>query len=864
MTSQRSSSAPKSRAPIRWKPRSMPRAASPKPATSCCSRPAARRSTCLPRPKRAAMRSSRPSNGSKAARRSVDAARRAAGHLAGGNRRRAGGVGARDGIFGLERNGLRLPSRHGVFSQAAIAVADRGAGVRGGRIPARLSRAAQPRRGDARARRGARSARRHHVRRRAALDRRRRALVRALGVREARAGHLSGCGRLAAARAHSLVHARCRAARDRGVHRRGAGPARARHGNGDAARVHRVRDILHRRRSLAAPDRHDDGDLAGDRLRGLRQPLPARAHLRLHRSVEGRTEYRLPHRAVAARAGQRERLRRRPRPLAPKVLLSARAVHRFHLLHRRGGAGPAGYAVRRGAVLVLRLSRDEDCARRAGQLRVLSRQRLHRAHRHSGVREHRRRDVVLARHRRAAAVHFLRRLVADRQPRRRRAHLECRPPPLSQRAVGGLGATPVPIRHRAGISCSLSACHGERSRTTATIVAGEHAIGAARWRSHDMRVVITGGGTGGHVYPGLAIEAALRADAAARGEDYRAIFIGNRSGLEATVVPQSAGLPVAFVPAAPMSRRNPLRFSRGIAINLAGVAVAVDALNRYKPGVVIASGGYVTFPVVAAAWLLRAMRRIDPVIALLEPNAKPGLTNRVLAPLVDEVWCAPWTSANGVGKHGVVTGVPVRAQFKALPPRPRARESFSIDPHATVIVVLGGSQGARSINEAVLSMLTTCDLPREWWILHVSGRRDAATMDAGLAQKRTGNRVTLLPYLDDLWTAYAAADLVVARAGASTLGELAVSARPAVLVPYPYAAEDHQTANAEAFADSGAAKVLADGMLSGENLFRALSNALQPDTLASMAKAAQSLAPADAAAMIVRRVRALRDERTRL
>src|SRR5579875_1632519 len=381
------------------------------------------------------------------------------------------------------------------------------------------------------------------------------------------------------------------------------------------------------------------------------------------------------------------------------------------------------------------------------------------------------------------------------------------------------------VRLRNAAHCS--AHHDTRSRTTATIAAGEHAIGAARWRSHDMRVVITGGGTGGHVYPGLAIEAALRADAAARGEDYRAIFIGNRSGLEATVVPQSAGLPVAFVPAAPMSRRNPLRFSRGIAINLAGVAVAVDALNRYKPGVVIASGGYVTFPVVAAAWLLRAMRRIDPVIALLEPNAKPGLTNRVLAPLVDEVWCAPWTSANGVGR-------------------------------------LGGSQGAGSINEAVLSMLTTCDLPREWWILHVSGRRDAATMDAGLAQKRTGNRVTLLPYLDDLWTAYAAADLVVARAGASTLGELAVSARPAVLVPYPYAAEDHQTANAEAFADSGAAKVLADGMLSGENLFRALSNALQPDTLASMAKAAQSLAPADAAAMIVRRVRALRDERTRL
>ncbi|MGH7684480.1 MAG: UDP-N-acetylglucosamine--N-acetylmuramyl-(pentapeptide) pyrophosphoryl-undecaprenol N-acetylglucosamine transferase, partial [Vulcanimicrobiaceae bacterium] len=270
---------------------------------------------------------------------------------------------------------------------------------------------------------------------------------------------------------------------------------------------------------------------------------------------------------------------------------------------------------------------------------------------------------------------------------------------------------------------------------------------------------------------------------------------------------------------------------------------------------------YVCAPVVAAASLLRTVRLIDPVIALLEPNAKPGLTNRVLAPLVDEVWCAPWTTSVG-GRPSVVTGIPVRPQFKALPPKPRARESLSIDTQATVVAVFGGSQGSRSINEAVLAMLTAHDLPHEWWILHISGRRDAAIMDAGLLSiKRAGNRFTLLPYLDDLWTAYAAADLVIARAGASTLGELAVTGRPAILVPYPFAADDHQTANAQAFSESGAAKVLADNALSGDNLFRALSNALESQTLASMAKAAASLAPADASAMIVRRVHALRDER---
>lgn len=376
-----------------------------------------------------------------------------------------------------------------------------------------------------------------------------------------------------------------------------------------------------------------------------------------------------------------------------------------------------------------------------------------------------------------------------------------------------------------------------------------------------MRVVITGGGTGGHIYPGLGIEAALRADAAARGERYKAVFIGNRKGLEASIVPQT-GVPTAFVPAAPLARRDPFSFVAGLGLNLAGIGVATAALNRFRPDVVIASGGYACFPVVAAASLLRMTRRINPLIALLEPNATPGLTNRVLAPLVDEVWCAPWTASTG-SKHNVVTGIPVRPQFKALPPKPRARESLSIDPHATVVVVIGGSQGSRSINQTVLSMITEHDLPHEWWILHISGRRDAATMEAGmLSTKRPGNRFTLLPYLDDLWTAYSAADLVIARAGASTLGELAVTGRPAILVPYPFAADNHQMANAQAFSDSGAAKVLADGMLTGDNLFRALSNALEPDTLASMTKAAASLAPADAAAMIVRRVQALRDERT--
>ena len=377
-----------------------------------------------------------------------------------------------------------------------------------------------------------------------------------------------------------------------------------------------------------------------------------------------------------------------------------------------------------------------------------------------------------------------------------------------------------------------------------------------------MRVVITGGGTGGHIYPGLAIEAALREDCAARGESFASLFIGSARGLESTIV-RKAGVDVAFVPSRPLSRRNLAKLPLTAGANAVGFAAATRMLARFKPDVVIASGGYVCAPVVAAARALRVARRIEPVIGLLEPNARPGLTNRLLMPLVDEVWCAPWTFASAFGKKAVVTGIPVRGEFKSLPPRPLARERLGIEGRATVVTILGGSQGARSINDAVIAMLVQRELPPGWWILHICGERDYSFVQAGLREKKPHNHVTLVPYFDEPSPAYAAADLVVARAGASTLAELAATGRPALLIPYPHAAEDHQTANARVFAENGAARLLFDAELNGDVLFYALSEALAPESLAAMAKASKEAAPADAAAMIVRRVRVLRDERNR-
>jgi UDP-N-acetylglucosamine--N-acetylmuramyl-(pentapeptide) pyrophosphoryl-undecaprenol N-acetylglucosamine transferase len=376
-----------------------------------------------------------------------------------------------------------------------------------------------------------------------------------------------------------------------------------------------------------------------------------------------------------------------------------------------------------------------------------------------------------------------------------------------------------------------------------------------------VRVVVTGGGTGGHIYPGLAIDAALRDDCNARGEEYTSVFFGTKHGLEGAIVTKAA-VPLVLIPSQPLARRLSPRLLATVGANAAGLAVAGSALVRFRPDVVIASGGYVTFPVVAAARAMRLARRINPALAVLEENALPGLTNRLLAPLVDEVWTASWTAPGAFKGKAVTTGIPVRAEFKALLPKQRARERLEIDSHAhaLVVVVLGGSQGARTINDAVLDMVTSRGVPAPWWIVHICGERDYETMKARLNEQRLPGRFTLVPYFDDPSPAYAAADLVVARAGASTLAELAASGRASLLIPYPHASEDHQTANARFFAESGASRLLHDAELSGDVLFYALSEALVPERLEAMAKCAAALAPADAAAMIVRRVRNLRED----
>ncbi len=364
-----------------------------------------------------------------------------------------------------------------------------------------------------------------------------------------------------------------------------------------------------------------------------------------------------------------------------------------------------------------------------------------------------------------------------------------------------------------------------------------------------MNIVFAAGGTGGHVYPAVAVADALAGRATV-------LFIGAADRPEANLVPQ-AGYAFDAISSRPLARGASLDTLRTFGANAIGMMQAARLLAAAKPDIVIATGGYVCFPVMAAARGLRGVRRIHARLALLEPNVRPGLTNRLLAPLVDEVWGAYAQvpgSRGSIARKYVRTGVPVRARVLQRTNRIEAARRLGLDPNRRTILAIGGSQGARSINEAVAALVTRRGLPRDWQVLHVSGERDYTYMLAEEREPFGDNRLVLVAYLADLADAYAACDLVLSRAGASTLGELAALGMPAVLVPYPFAAEDHQTANARAFEAAGAAVVLADRELNADSLWWTLRDAMDPARLAAMRAAARSLAPGDPVAAIVARI----------
>ncbi|HBV99003.1 MAG: UDP-diphospho-muramoylpentapeptide beta-N-acetylglucosaminyltransferase [Peptococcaceae bacterium BICA1-7] len=325
-----------------------------------------------------------------------------------------------------------------------------------------------------------------------------------------------------------------------------------------------------------------------------------------------------------------------------------------------------------------------------------------------------------------------------------------------------------------------------------------------------MVFVVSGGGTGGHIYPALAIARGL-------GDRFGAevYYIGGTRGMESDIVPRE-GLPFRSIPLA--------GFKRGLSLSniavgfkaLSGIRRAWGYLKEIKPDAVIGTGGYVCGPVVLAA----ALSGIPTLIH--EQNAFPGLTNRMLARFSGCV-AATFEESKKFFPAGApvrVTGLPVRKQiFKAE--RDKAREKLGLSTGRLFVVSFGGSQGARSINNAMLSVLGRFYGDDRISFLHVPGPGNYAdfmeSLNTSIKMDEHGN-ITITPYLHDMPTALSAADLVVCRAGAATCAELAIVGLPAILVPYPHAAGNHQEHNALALEKKGAAVVIRDGELGGSLL----------------------------------------------
>ncbi len=335
--------------------------------------------------------------------------------------------------------------------------------------------------------------------------------------------------------------------------------------------------------------------------------------------------------------------------------------------------------------------------------------------------------------------------------------------------------------------------------------------------------MIMGGGTGGHVFPGLAVAGELRA----RG--WRVVWLGARGGMEATLVP-GHGYEMAWVNFAGLRGKGPVALALLPARLLLAFWQAARAIFAHRPDVVLGMGGYQSFP----GGMMAAL--FNRPLVLHEQNSVAGLANRVLARVADRILCA----FPGALKGAAVTGNPVRPDIASLP---APAERYGARSGPLKLLVIGGSLGAKVLNETVPQALALMPPERRPEVTHQSG---AQHIDALMRRYRElGVYATALAFIDDMASAYGGADVVLCRAGALTVAELAAAGVASVLVPYPHAVDDHQTGNARHLSDAGAAILLPQAELTAERLAALLSEFTRAG-LAELAVRARALARPDA------------------
>lgn len=363
-----------------------------------------------------------------------------------------------------------------------------------------------------------------------------------------------------------------------------------------------------------------------------------------------------------------------------------------------------------------------------------------------------------------------------------------------------------------------------------------------------VRVLMVAGGTGGHVFPALAVAEELRRRSQTgltTGPQYEILFLGTRRGIEDRVIP-SAGFSLRKISGAGLKGIGGWKRFRNLMVLPQSAIQTARVFHVFRPQVVLGLGGYLAGP----AMLRAALQRIPTV--LIEPNAIPGFTNRVLAPLVRVAAVAFAETAKYYGRKARLTGNPIRPAFALVPPR-RHEPPFTI-------LVLGGSLGARAINDCVTASLDLFpgggNLPR---FIHQSGEGDYNKVRQ--AYQDRGVPAEVHAFIEDVPAALAQADLVISRAGGNAVAELAAAGKACLLVPFPGAADQHQLANARAMARAGAARVFVQKDLTPEKLFSEIQAlAANRDEIEKLERAARAFARPNAAAEIADLVEGLAAE----
>lgn len=346
------------------------------------------------------------------------------------------------------------------------------------------------------------------------------------------------------------------------------------------------------------------------------------------------------------------------------------------------------------------------------------------------------------------------------------------------------------------------------------------------------KVIIAGGGTGGHIYPGIAIAQEFKR----RDPDAEVVFVGTAKGLETRIVP-AQGFRLELIEVTALKRVGSAKRIRSLLLLPQSFVAVRSLIKRIRPEVVIGVGGYASGPVV----LVAALMGVATVVA--EQNALPGFTNRVLARFVRAAAVSFEEARRFFGTKGEITGNPVRAEFFHIPER---------SPGAvTHLLITGGSQGARAINEAMIGAMPLLAAETDRLsIVHQTGEADFERVRA--AYGATQLKVEVKPFLERMVSEFERADLVISRAGATTVAELAAAGKAAILVPFPYAADDHQRKNAEAIERANAGKMILQKELTSERLAdEVLRMIREPALIARMSAASRQLAHPDAAKRVV-------------